>query len=196
MTLLRAFGLLRAPSPPSRDCWEKAKYKIGAATGPMNFARGQKVFIKEETHASKLKNVEELAAWKKERSGRCGVAPKWEQTTAKPDVIIPKRTRENHVSKPFQTMRRICLCGVVRGGGLLRSDCNGNPSKRPPSSLHSGTRLPNLRQNNSYISRDPRPRFFLSLRFTTAATASSTTIGRRCCRRRTYRTSPSRTSGV
>jgi len=75
----------------------KAKYKIGAATGPMNFARGQKVFIKEETHASKLKNVEELAAWKKERSGRCGVAPKWEQTTAKPDVIIPKRTRENHV---------------------------------------------------------------------------------------------------
>ena len=82
------------PAPPT---FLRAKFQVGGASGPTNFARRQAVFHKDDLEPAKAAAAEALEAWKKERSNDCGVAERWNASVLPKDVLSMKRTRENWV---------------------------------------------------------------------------------------------------
>mmetsp|Transcript_3226 Transcript_3226/g.3989 ORF Transcript_3226/g.3989 Transcript_3226/m.3989 type:complete len:205 (+) Transcript_3226:70-684(+) len=73
----------------------KSKYQIGGINGPLDFGRKQIAFHRDDVPAQKLANVEALSQWKKERSKKCGISEKWNQSSQPENLIIVKRSREN-----------------------------------------------------------------------------------------------------
>lgn len=85
----------RPHTTPANPAFLRAKFQIGGATGPKDFGRQQQVFHKDDIPDAKLANVAGVAAWKKERSQKCGVPARWTTSVLPKDVLCVKRTRMN-----------------------------------------------------------------------------------------------------
>ena len=77
------------PVPPESPQFLKSKYQIGSNndSGSLNYGMRQIVFHHGDIPAAKAANVASLQAWKKERSQKCGVSPRFDQSVLRPDII-------------------------------------------------------------------------------------------------------------
>jgi len=85
----------RPETAPASPSFLRAKYQVGNASAPVDFARKQVVFHRDDIPAAKLAGAAATNAWKKALSGRCGVPTTWNISVQKPDVLCLKRSREN-----------------------------------------------------------------------------------------------------